>query len=565
MKSNIPSQLILQKNSSLPLYQGGLYLYDVILTFPAQNMENTMTIFNNFGSIQSTISITYPQQIVLSNVDFSQITFQDDSEYDYYIYATIKVKKYESREEWEQAKENADMSINPIPYTSTPKFAFGSIQTDTVSSTVYPNQAYCIPITITNSQGVAIGTNFPVLISFTPSQLSSYINPNCQNIAFYDSHGNKLQSWIENATQSTTSGQVNIWVNLGSNNINPNSSITIYMAIANSTSVNYLSASGPAGANPLYTSTYGQYDNGANVFSFYRNFAGTTLDSSWSVPSGASLSQNNGLTVSVTARYNQYFVTYNYTITLPAVIEGYVYYNPYTSGGYTNYMFGIGMNTQSGAGNSQMGNGVVGVICNPNYCKDSNGTVTNMTVQEPFVNTYLSTAVPEGNSAFGPHIWSLALTSSYASFTDSLHTLSGSYSAPTTSGYYAFYFSNNNQGKIASLNWIRVRTYPPNGVMPSISFGNLIPIGQMSATIEPVVSGNIYFDFVIQNVSSSAQTFTIINQNTNTTIINETIPANSVVEIEAYDYNQPLNQVIQYFSNQYTALYFYTAICRETF
>src|SRR5579875_774278 len=36
------------------------------------------------------------------------------------------------------------------------------------------------------------------------------------------------------------------------------------------------------GVAPQLTSTYGQYDNGINVFQFYDNFAGTSLSSKWS-------------------------------------------------------------------------------------------------------------------------------------------------------------------------------------------------------------------------------------------------------------------------------------------
>lgn len=567
MKSNIPTQLILQKNSSIPLYQGGLYLYDVILTFPAQNMENTMTIFNNFGSIQSTISITYPQQIILSNVDFSQITFQDNSEYNYYIYATIKIKKYESKEEWEKAKENADMSINPIPYTSTPKFAFGSIQLS--SNAVYPNQAYYIPITITNNQGVATGINFQVLLSFTPSQLSSYINPNCQNIAFYDSHGNQLQSWIENATQSTTSGQVNIWVNLGSNNINPNSSITIYMAIANSTSVNYLSASGPAGAQPNYTSTYGEYDNGANVFSFYQNFAGTSLPSGWSYstptnlygsPSGrAYLTVNNGVTLSAPSyggdsNYFGYLAT-SLNMSAPVIIDLFL------AGGSdrknTHFQFGSYSSTSSSAtfnctGGLNDENDGAGLHYGINT---SGGGTDNPNTFSSISNALLSLNFSSTSSEVLYSNYTEEVSASLSVSSSNITALGVSYDSGMGGNSFSFY-------------WIRVRPYPPNGVMPSVTFGNVQSItNNITIAIEPVVSGNIYFDFVIQNTSSSAQIFAITNQNTNTTIINETIPANSVVEIEAYDYNQPLNQVIYYTSNaipSYT-LTFYTAICRETF
>jgi len=48
------------------------------------------------------------------------------------------------------------------------------------------------------------------------------------------------------------------------------------------------------GMAPYLSSTYAQYDNGGNVFNFYDNFKGTTLNPVWTVPSGFSYQVNNG-------------------------------------------------------------------------------------------------------------------------------------------------------------------------------------------------------------------------------------------------------------------------------
>jgi len=82
--------------------------------------------------------------------------------------------------------------------------------------------------------------------------------------------------------------------------ISANSSYTIYMIV--DTTQNYLDGN-YVGVNAYYGLLnlgipYGQYDNGANVFYYYWNFAGTSLPSGWTLYSnGNTYSVNNGLTI----------------------------------------------------------------------------------------------------------------------------------------------------------------------------------------------------------------------------------------------------------------------------
>jgi len=60
-----------------------------------------------------------------------------------------------------------------------------------------------------------------------------------------------------------------------------------------------MSSSGPTGEAPQLSPSYGQYDDGASVFSFYDNFAGTSLNTNiWiAVTTGGSVTVNNGVTI----------------------------------------------------------------------------------------------------------------------------------------------------------------------------------------------------------------------------------------------------------------------------
>ncbi|MEM4222144.1 MAG: DUF2341 domain-containing protein [archaeon] len=115
----------------------------------------------------------------------------------------------------------------------------------------------------------------------------------CGDVRFTDNDTNTLlYSWLESGCN--TSNTI-FWVKVP--NIPANSIKTIYLYYGNS-SVTFDGIY--AGANPNHTSSYAQYDNGANVFDFYDNFNGTTLDGSkWQiVGSGGTLTINNSLKIS---------------------------------------------------------------------------------------------------------------------------------------------------------------------------------------------------------------------------------------------------------------------------
>src|SRR2546428_12450609 len=75
--------------------------------------------------------------------------------------------------------------------------------------------------------------------------------------------------------------------------------------------------------------SYGQYDNGANVFGNYWNFAGASLPSGWSSSTAASVS--NQLSISAGAVYTDsaVFASLNYEVEMCAK------YASLNSGGYS--------------------------------------------------------------------------------------------------------------------------------------------------------------------------------------------------------------------------------------
>jgi len=118
-------------------------------------------------------------------------------------------------------------------------------------------------ITITNSQADPTPSPFQQLLNLN---LSSILSSSSQllNLQFcLDVNCNTpLYAWIESYTSNLSS--VYIWINLPVS-IPANSSITIYMFVRNSIQYPY------TGMRPDLTPTYAQYDNGKNIFLIYFN------------------------------------------------------------------------------------------------------------------------------------------------------------------------------------------------------------------------------------------------------------------------------------------------------
>ena len=146
---------------------------------------------------------------------------------------------------------------------------------------------YYVAVNITNSQTTATPSPFQQMITVNALNYTSYMtyNNNFANFEYFYANGTIIPAWIE----SNSSGKLITWVKL-TPNIAASGKLTIYLGFA-STSTNLLSSSGTSGIGeaPQLSSTYAQYDDGASVFNFYDDFAGTSLNTNkWT--SGTNLS-----------------------------------------------------------------------------------------------------------------------------------------------------------------------------------------------------------------------------------------------------------------------------------
>ncbi len=152
-----------------------------------------------------------------------------------------------------------------------------------------------VPITITNSQTSATQSQLQQMITWNPSTYSSYEASNLGNIRFCSDSAcsTKLYAWLEScaSTCSTSATSATAWVKLSSSIAARGGSLTIYMVFT-PTSTNF--DANYWGEAPSLSGTYGQYDNGANVFTAY--FDGNTATTSFSVHSGLTVAKATGVT-----------------------------------------------------------------------------------------------------------------------------------------------------------------------------------------------------------------------------------------------------------------------------
>jgi hypothetical protein len=238
------------------------------------------------------------------------------------------------------------------------------------------------------------------------------------------------------------------------------------------------------GEAPQLSSTYAEYDNGAKVFLSY--FNGNTPISDFTVSSGYTLAQVTGVIMPNGNTGNVIHIT-GYDSSSPATAIPFVYNNGYSLQssiiessvqlvGGTSTAQGISAVLTSTDISSASGIGVTMGYGSSYFSQEyeSSGSVTyDLNLQGSVVASWVY-----GSVTF-TGIYSTSWTGYIA---PQLYSTSGGYSGtvttqPITSGS-DLYLSNLGGSTSAYnynlyINWERARAYPPNGVIPSVSFGSV--------------------------------------------------------------------------------------------
>jgi hypothetical protein len=278
------------------------------------------------------------------------------------------------------------------------------------------------------------------------------MNSDLSNVRFYADSSLEIPilSWVETGGSSPL-----VWLRLP-NAINANSSILIYMTVAQGLGFDGINA----GTAPNNTTPYALYDNGASVFNNYWNFAGTSVPANITIAPNASLlpTFNNGVTTtqggSSGSECGWYTTNSSYGLDPTTVWDFFASYTdvPGSSNAYTNTA--IGFNSFAdfpavafiGDGVNNSGSGI--------YLDFASGHGTG-TLQMSSGIMYLCTI-------YWPSSSQAAFQLNYGT----PEVLSGAPSTQMPVGAYSW----RSASATTFVQWMRQRAYPPNGVMPTITF-----------------------------------------------------------------------------------------------
>ena len=335
--------------------------------------------------------------------------------------------------------------------------------------TIPANVIAYLNITLDNSQSTATPAPFQQMLTVNSLAYQSYESNTLANIEFFYANGTIVPSWLESGNTNSSTNTI-YWVKLV-NGEAATSNTLIYMGFgAHSTSFFSNTLTGEA---PQLSSTYAEYDNGANVFTNYWNFAGTALPSGFnSLASGGTYSVDNGLTLSTPATSGDYIHVFTTTQYPPSIVETYVSSTTNIGSGEYDLAYTTVETASGGDSGYQTDYRFDNYENNNRIVKDVAGTGTQITTA---AYTLPSSFIMSG---FWPATGNEYMQINYA------NQLSTTDNAITYANANLDIFTNTGTTTAVSstTTWLRTRAYPPSGVMPTASFG---PILFFSLSITP--------------------------------------------------------------------------------
>lgn len=385
-----------------------------------------------------------------------------------------------------------------------------------------------VPITITNSQASSTSSTFQQRITWNPSTYSSYESADLGNIRFYSdsSCSTPLYAWLEACTPSLSNAATSAtaWVKLSSPISGSGGTQTIYMAFL-STGTTY--DGNYWGNSPNLSTPYGQYDNGASVFNFYDDFKGSTLNAKWTQiigSSGASITVNNGLTVTTTSTASTaYGFVISATQTYPQVAE------TYTSAG--NSILGVSTTTSLNGFIAPYSGYSINWYAGNDYImyEASSGSGTQL-------KSITQASFPTG-------VWQVTWSATSAQyFMDGAgNAYTGSNAGASIANYRIYVGQSNGVVSSSVFRWGRMRAYPPSNVMPSASIGSLTaPSATASLSIQITDSSGNVLTTVASNVQTSNIGVTKSQIIVNANGAQVSLPLNSYISVTILSSSSPL-------------------------
>ena len=387
-----------------------------------------------------------------------------------------------------------------------------------------------VSITLHNAEASATPTSFQQEITWDPATYSTYEAGNLGNVRFCldDLCATPLYSWLESCGTSSTpsytsctssSAYAIAWVNLGSSTVPATGTLTIYMVFEASTT-NFDGVYW--GESPQLSSTYAQYDNGANVFAAY--FDGNTPTADFTVFTGLTLAQVTGVTGPAGGTINAIAITNEppahdpfFAFNTPLSNTAMILESSYTLAADTPDGTGVSGLVNSATATSITNGIAYGEGFGGDYFFQASDTASAVT--EP--TNGVGAAPAAGTWLYGSLTYTgSAEASFYAQITPALYGTPGQtagtgYSSTDTlanplSAATNLYLGSIGGGAAVDIeyNFMRARYYPPSDVMPTTTF---------AGSVTSSSGANVYVRNV-GTISSTLVSVFVVDQTTGTLV-----------------------------------------------
>ena len=341
-----------------------------------------------------------------------------------------------------------------------------------------------VNVSLDNQQSSAITAGTQVMLTFNGLNYTSYFNGNNINFEVFNGQtGNILYTWYEgnqsNELQSNSFNSVSnniVWVTLPAQIAASTDAVNVLTIGFLGMSSSALNGNNVGLAPQLYcasagncpASSYGEYDTGANVFSYYQSWGGlSSLPSGWTggndggQPSITYSATNTELAAtggSLPNWYGPYAATPTPLTTYPTVFDTLYAIG---AGSTTQQMFGLCSGTTAGSSNCGNSNAYASLASGAGSCSGE---------QVCFSNDGSTTQILDTFATSPPEVYSLAFSSSTK--VNVLQAYNSIYnptiSTAQSNSYLVYAMANPGT---AYMYWSRARSYLPGGVMPTTTYG----------------------------------------------------------------------------------------------
>ena len=228
----------------------------------------------------------------------------------------------------------------------------------------------------------------------------------------------------------------------------------------------------------MLPSIHAEYDNGNTEFTDYWNWAGTSLPSGWTeiTNNGGTIAVDNGLTITPNTAQTEVEGVYysSQSFTEPSIMDSYSKFSTTTSTSWAKHGIGYVATAEIASIISTYNGDVLSYYQSGTEYAETGGAydmsaTTSDSYSQPLKDTVSN--INNGNQ----NIWSVAITGtatqSYLNYSQ-FASESGTYLFTSGVTGYVFLASDQNGG-VLTAEWTRIRTYPPDGIMPATTFNTI--------------------------------------------------------------------------------------------